>query len=548
MADQFRDQVNTARRAGYSDEEIAGYLIEKGNPSNKVKQALDEGYAPAEILQYLAPALSMGEEAVRKVGVGIRGVTEALAPVATGATLGATAGALIGAPTGLGAPIGAIAGGLAVPVTDALVMGYNRLADSNVRLPSQVISGMIPGPRAETPVERVIQGSTGALGGTLGSVGGGRAIVEAARAAPGLQSPVAQGTLAIGQEAARRPIGQLIAAPIATAAGQSVTEATGNPLAGLAAGVATGAATGLRPTKRGAVPTEEELLKQSKANYDILDKSSLQFDKNEFNQRMSLLPVHLEATEGYVSGVYPKVDAALARLQADRPKNVAEITALRKIIGNAAGSADSAERRMGSILLDDYDKYILNAPPSAIVSGDKAALDAWKAARADYAKVKKSELIEDIVARAEVSQGGKEPSIAQGLSALAKNDKKMRFFTAEEQDAIREAAKGGNLQSMLRTIGKFSPMTPAAAIFTAVNPYGAYTAGAGMAAKELATARRMQQVNALASRMRLGKTPEIIEGATANVPVFAARSAVNNLNSLAPQNTGNEQFNFLSGQ
>jgi hypothetical protein len=538
MADQFRDQVNTARRAGYSDEEIAGYLIETGNPSNKVKQALDEGYAPAEILQYLAPALSMGEEAVRKVGVGIRGASEALAPVAAGAG----AGFLLGGPVGAG--VGALAGGLAAPTSDLLVQGYNKLAGGNLRSPSQVISSMLPGPRAETPVERVVQSSTGALGGTLGSVGGGRAIVSAADAG----YPVSQSALAVGQEAARRPIGQLIAAPIATATGQSVTEATGNPLAGLAAGVATGAATGLRPTKRGAVPTEEELLKQSKANYDILDKSSLQFDKNEFNQRMSLLPVHLEATEGYVSGVYPKVDAALARLQADRPKNVAEITALRKIIGNAAGSADSAERRMGSILLDDYDKYILNAPPSAIVSGDKAALDAWKAARADYAKVKKSELIEDIVARAEVSQGGKEPSIAQGLSALAKNDRKMRFFTAEEQDAIREAAKGGNLQSMLRTIGKFSPMTPAAAIFTAVNPYGAYTAGAGMAAKELSTARRMQQVNALASRMRLGKTPEIIEGATANVPVFAARSAVNNLNSLAPQDTGNAQFNFLSGQ
>lgn len=535
MADQFRDQINTARRAGYSDDELIGYLKDK---DPRVTEALTQGYKPNEILEYLAPALSMGEEAVRKVNVGIRGVSEALAPVAAGAGTGF----MLGGPVGAG--VGALAGGLAVPASDLLVQGYNKLAGGNLRSPSQIISNMLPGPRAETPVERVVQSSTGALGGTLGAVGGGRAIVSAADAG----FPVSQGALAVGQEAARRPIGQLIAAPIASAAGQGVTEATGSPLAGLAAGVATGSAAGLRPTKRGAVPTEEELLKQSKANYDILDKSSLQFNKNEFNQRMSLLPVHLEATEGYVSGVYPKVDAALARLQADRPKNVAEITALRKIIGNAAGSADSAERRMGSILLDDYDKYILNAPPSAIVSGDKAALDAWKAARADYAKVKKSELIEDIVARAEVSQGGKEPSIAQGLSALAKNDRKMRFFTAEEQDAIREAAKGGNLQSMLRTIGKFSPMTPAAAIFTAVNPYGAYTAAAGMAAKELSTARRMQQVNALASRMRLGQPPAVIEGVGANVPTFASRSIVNNLNSLAPQDTGNAQFNFLSGQ
>ena len=166
---------------------------------------------------------------------------------------------------------------------------------------------------------------------------------------------------------------------------------------------------------------------------------------------------------------------------------------------------------------------------SAIVSGDKAALDAWKAARADYSKVKKAELIEDIVLRAEVSQGGKEASIAQGLSALAKNEKKMRFFTPDEQAAVREAAKGGTLQSMLRTVGKFTPMTPAAAIFTAVSPFGAYTAGAGMAARELATKRRVQQLDQLAAQMRLGTVPKITEGPFVNEPVFFSRSAQNML-------------------
>lgn len=512
MADQFRDQINTARRAGYSDDELIGFLKDK---DPRVTQALTAGYQPTEILQHLAPKLSTGEEFVRKAGVAIRGVNEALAP----ATAGATAGFMMGGP--VGAAVGGLAGGLAVPAADVLVQGYNKLAGGNVRLPSQVISSLIPGPRAETPTERVIQASTGALGGTAGSVAAGRALAAAPNITQGLQ--------AVGQEAARLPVSQMVTAPLATATGQSVTELTDNPLAGLAAGVATSAAAGVRPVKRGAVPTAEELLAQSKANYDILDKSSLQFNKNEFNQRMSLLPVHLEATEGYVSGVYPKVDAALARLQADRPKNVAEVTALRKIIGNAAGSADAAERRMGHILLDDYDNYILNAPPSAIVSGDKAALDAWKTARADYAKVKKSELIEDIAARAEVSQSGKETSIAQGLSALAKNQKKMRFFTPDEQEAIREAAKGGTLQNLTKIIGKFSPMTPAAAIFTAVNPYGAYTAAAGMAAKELATAQRMRQINALSSQMRLGQVPPVIEGAGANVPVFYTRGMQNML-------------------
>ena len=522
MADNFRDQINTARRQGYSDDEIVVYL--KGKDP-RVTQALEAGYKPLEIVEYLAPKPTMGEEVARKAGVVGRGMSEGL----VGPTAGATAGFMLGGPVGAG--VGALAGGLAVPAADLLTTGYNKLMGGNVRLPSQVISEMLPGPRAESPTERVLQASGGALTGTGGSVSAGRNIAQMSRipTAAGTPPTVAPSIAAIGTEAGRLPVAQVVTAPIATAVGQTVTEASDNPLLGMAAGVSTGMASGVRSTKREPVPSAENLMARSKANYEILDKSSLQFNKDEFNQRMGFLPAHLEATEGYVSGVYPKVDAALGRLQADRPKNVAEVTALRKIIGNAASSTDASERRMGRILLDDYDNYILNAPPSAIVSGDKAALDAWKAARADYSKVKKAELIEDIVLRAEVSQGGKEASIAQGLSALAKNEKKMRFFTPDEQEAVREAAKGGTLQSMLRTVGKFTPMTPAAAIFTAVSPFGAYTAGAGMAARELATKRRVQQLDQLAAQMRLGTVPKITEGPFVNEPVFFSRSAQNML-------------------
>ena len=516
MADQFRDQINAARRAGYKDDELVGYLKDK---DPRIGEALGQGYGAKEILDYLAPALSTGEEFLRKTGVAVRGATEALAPVAAGAG----AGFLVGGPVGAG--VGALAGGLAGPTSDVLVQGYNRLMGTNQPMPSQAISSMIPGPRAETPAERVIQGSAGALGGSAGSVGAGRAIVSAGE----MGQAVAPGTLAIGREAARLPIAQLITAPVATAAGQAVTEATGSPLAGLAAGVATGSTLGLRPVKRGAVPTAEELAAKSKANYDILDKSNFQLDNNQFETHMATMPVKLRASAGYDPRTMPKVDVALSNLAAGNPKTVQELDTLRTIIGAAAKSGDASERLAGKQLMDEFDTYVLNAPPSAVVAGDPQAMQAWKTARADYAKMKKSEVITDILDNADVSQGSKEASIASQLSALAKNDKKMRFFTADEQQAIREAAKGGTLQTMLRTIGKFTPMTPAAAIFTAVNPLGAYTAGAGMAAKSLAEQRRVQQTNALASRMRLGQTPEVIENATANVPTFAARSAVNNL-------------------
>ena len=526
MADQFRDQINTARRAGYSDDELIGYLKDK---DPRINDALGQGYKPAEILEYLAPKLSTGEEAVRKTGVAVRGVNEALAPVTAGALGGAALGLMTGVGAPIAVPVGALAGGLAVPVTDVMVQGYNKLTGSNVRLPSQVISSMIPGPRAETPTERVIQASTGALTGTGGSVSAGRTIANAGKTTQGLPSPVAQGTLAIGQEAGRRPIGQMVTAPVATAVGQTTTELTDNPLAGLAAAVATGTAAGVRPTKRTTVPTADELKAQSDAAYKTLDNSNFQFFRKEFNQHMDTLPGKIRSDVGYVEGAYPKIDAVMAQLKADRPKDITELTTLRKIISGAAKGPDAQERMIASAILDEFDDYLMKAPNKALIVRDPDALKAWNTARADYAKMKKGEMITTILENADVAQGSKESSIASQLSSLAKNEKKMRFFTPDEQQAIRDAAKGGTLQSMLRTIGKFTPMTPAAAIFTAVSPFGAYTAATGVAAKTFAEQRRMQQANRLAEQMRLGEAPKVLEGPLANEPVFFSRSVQNML-------------------
>jgi len=440
-----------------------------------------------------------------------------LAPVAAGAGTGF----MLGGPVGAG--VGALAGGLAVPFTDAVTSAYNKLFNGNARTPSSVISNALPGPQAETPVERVLQSSVGALTSTGGSVQAGKQIVNASRG-----TPVAQGTLAIGQEAARRPVGQIVTAPLATTVGQTTTELTNNPLAGLVAGVATGTAAGVRPTKRTTVPTADELTARAKANYEILDKSKFELDNDQFGREMGDMAATLR-TVGYDPRTMPKVQVALENLAANNPKTVQELGTLRTIINNAANSSDAAERLAGIKLRDKFDDYVLNAPASASVSADPKAMQAWKDARADYAKMKKSEVITNILENADVAQGSKEASIASQLSSLAKNPKKMRVFTAEEQEAIREAAKGGTLQVMLRTLGKLTPLTPAAAIFTAVNPFGAYTAAGGFAAKTIAEQRRVQQANRLAERMRLGEAPRVIEGPLANEPVFFSRSVQNML-------------------
>jgi hypothetical protein len=113
---------------------------------------------------------------------------------------------------------------------------------------------------------------------------------------------------------------------------------------------------------------------------------------------------------------------------------------------------------------------------------------------------------------------------------LAKNDKKMRLFTTEEQNAIIEAAKGGSTQNMLKFFGRFAPTGVVGGIFTgelAANlpVVGPLISGGTVLARKLATGQRSQDVQNLADMMRLGKKPEL-ESRLRDVPVQTVRGAL----------------------
>jgi hypothetical protein len=518
--DTFRDQINTARRAGYSEEDIFNHIKNK-NP--KIATALNEGYSPDEILAHIAPPPTNMESLARGAGITLRGA----APSVLGATAGAALGAFGGPAAPITVPAGALIGSAAVPISDAVIQAYNALAGKNVRPTSEVIKNMLGGPKPETTSERMLEVASGALtpAGVESSAAG------LVKAVPGMLGRT-------GQVMSKAPLSQVITAPTSAAVTQGVTETSGNPLLGAAAGAVTGGLTNIRTNVRQQASSADELALRAKANYDTLDQSGFQLDPNAFKSHFNTISPKLRAKQGYVANAYPKVKAVIDELVSDTPKDVAEITALRKVIGGVKGSADAQERLIGAQLMDEFDDYILNAPASAIVGGDKKAIEAWKNARQDYSRMKKSEIFTDIIEKAELSQGDKGKAIASQLSNLAKNDKKMRLFSEPEQAQIKEAAKGGTFKSILKTLSTLAPMTPAAIIFTAISPYGAYTAAGGLASKAATTALQENQANRLANQMRSGagaKLP-IAEGFARNLPMAAYRQGVNTLATQQQQN------------
>jgi hypothetical protein len=516
MADDLRDRINSARRQGVPDDAIVDHLK---SMDARFKSASDQGVPAKDILDHIAPMPTTSENLRRAAGIAIGGA----APTALGAGAGAALGTMGGPASPITVPAGALIGSVAVPVSDAAIQAYNALAGKNVPLASETIKNWLGTPKPETTGERMLDIASSAIT----PAGIEPAAANLLKGAPGMLGRA-------GQIMSQAPLSQLVTAPTTAALAQGVTETSGNPLLGLATGVATGTVGNIRAPKRVEVPSAEVLGERAKANYDVLDQSNFQLNDAPLKAKFQDIDTRLTSKFAYDPEQEPKVAKAIERIKAGNPKNASELQIIRTFINKARASSDATERAIAGNLLDEFDDYVLTAP----AGGDQKALNAWKSAREDYSKLKKSEIFADIIKDSEVAQGDPGKFMANQISALAKNKNKMRLFSPGEQEEIRKVAAGGSIQALLTTAAKFTPMTPAAAIFTAVNPWGAYTAAGGIAAKALAKTRQEYQVNNLAEVMRagLGSRPPIIEGAMRNLPVSTYRQATNALNVNANQN------------
>lgn len=508
MAD-IRDQVNQARRAGYSEKEIADF-ISASDP--RVKEAISEGYSPDEVMAFIAPTPTTMEQVERGAGI----VGRATSPTA----VGTTAGALMGIPGGPpGVALGSVVGSLSVPVADAVIQAYNALVpqDQQLSLPSQGIRTALGrlgmgGIEPETRGERILAGASEALAGTAGQVAGGRGIT-------GSFAPS-------GQTISQAPIAQLITAPVASGGSQFVGEVTESPLAALGTGLVIGGAGGVRPRARGEAPTTEMMQNQIRSAFKAAEDANLTVNIDAFQNRLFDINKRLRQ-EGWrpdnpeLAGVTRAVDA----LGQERgPKDLADLRRIRNQIKISANPNDPNQYRLMKIVLSDFDDFLDNLPKNAIYSpfqGQEAqkGLQAWSEARKLFSTEKKAEVFTDILKNLPIEankfgQSGAENYLANELRKLAKNDKQMRLFSRTEQAEIRKAAEGGKLQNMLRYVGRIAPIGAipqiSAVLGTVIEPTLAGAFGTGLAARYGAEQMRIGDVERLVDMIRTGQRPPTI--------------------------------------
>jgi hypothetical protein len=280
------------------------------------------------------------------------------------------------------------------------------------------------------------------------------------------------------------------------------------------------AAASNRPAQLGRVsdkpPTIDELSTAARDAYSRAREAGVVISDESFGTFKQKVSSALK-DEGIDPSLHPDATAALKRLsETDGQVSLSQLETLRKIANDAQGSVKPADRRLAAQIVDEIDDFMDNLSEKDVNAGDPKAAAAFKEARGFYSRKKKAEEIQQLVHRAELSApnftgSGMENALRTEFRALAKNEKKMRRFTAEERAAIEKVAKGGPTENALRMLGKFAPTGAVSSVlsggagFMAGGPLGAVgLPAAGLLSRYAATQMTLRNAQAAQELMRRG--------------------------------------------
>lgn len=460
-------------------------------------------------------------------------------PVAAGSGVGAMVG---------GAP-GALVGSMAVPIADAATLIGNELNKGNLAVENYLRNMLGMGQRqnapSQMPSQSVSQGmaqlglpeptsmserAVESVGNALASVGS--QLPALTRLATTASTPLARN---IAGSMAQAPVAQTMVAAPSAIAGQVVGETTGSPALGMLAGTAVGSLGGIRGRVSEVAPSSDQLRNLSDIQYTKATKAGVIVSPESLKAKLPAFNQTLRG-EGYDVGLHPQINAVIDRLniETETPKTLKELETLRRIVKAPTKTFDNPDQqRIAYRLLDEFDDYVENLNPKDLVGAakeSKTATEALSKARNLYARSKKSDVMSDILERAEIkaganfTQSGLENALRQELKSLALNKKRIAGFTKAEQDAIKAAAKGGNVQNVMRAIGKYAPTSPipsgvggglGAGLGAAIGGVpGAVVGGAlvpaiGGAGRAIATRMGLNNMQELQDMIALGRMPEV---------------------------------------
>lgn len=272
-------------------------------------------------------------------------------------------------------------------------------------------------------------------------------------------------TARVANEVAKQK-GMQVAAGIT---GGGVAESSGSDAAGLAAAMLTPGAKAVPGMVRNArdaskaksaiinsAPTQQALKSAGNAAYKKASEISGRVKPESFSGLLDELD-NIAMKEGAAEGLTPKVFGALKAARSRVGEmGVDDLEIVRRQIGMAIDPMDPNQSRIAIQLRDRLDDYVQNLGVDDLTEGAMdGAASALKEARSIWSKNRKTEIIDDIIEKAQTQASGNENGLRIGFRSLLNNKKKIAGFSPDEVQAIKEVAQGAPTRNALRVLGKF---------------------------------------------------------------------------------------------
>jgi|CXWL01.1.fsa_nt_gi hypothetical protein len=273
------------------------------------------------------------------------------------------------------------------------------------------------------------------------------------------------------------PVGA-ITAGLGSGVGQELGGETGSFLGSILTPIIAGRVLNVVGRRANPPPTREALNRQAAAAYDDANRAGVVFNP-QATQNMVIGMADDLGRQGLrldspaAVGLYPQA-ANTMRLVGDDlslgPLTLERAEILRRNINAAQSAANDArayaDARLVSRIKTRLDRFVSRAGPEDVITGDPAAgIAALRTARDAYSRSAKAETLETLIDRAtlgksQYSVSGIENALRAEFRTFAKRGREMRFFSPDEQAAIRRVSQGSLAGNTLRYLGKMAPTGP----------------------------------------------------------------------------------------
>lgn len=276
-----------------------------------------------------------------------------------------------------------------------------------------------------------------------------------------------------------------------------------------------------KPAQEGAAKplTMDDVRQQAEMDYKASEDAGIVLKPETVKEMVDKLTDEL-AQNGYHPRLQPTTAVALEELAnvAGKPITLKGVDTIRQVVNGAAQVTNAKDMRMAGKVIKRIDEMVRNLDENKVMMGDaEKGVPALLRARDAWARVKKAEIIDEAMARAQRqadragSGGNLENAIRQQISRIIDRPRLRRGFSKSEIAQMETIVKGrGKIHDTLRLLGKLSPqgnglMFALGGMAGAANPLLLAGPLAGMISKPVSTALTKGGVETLSQQVLRGR-------------------------------------------